>query len=118
MMMSSYVVFHCRYNSLGQLSCVICNQTIKSNILWTSHLKNRKHKDMVAALKAQKKGVASSSAVSVRTPSTAPVTPSLSSHTTTKMSQGKERVHEEAEATMGSSRKRDLPVEVGKGVYS
>ena len=101
----------CRYNSVGQLLCVICNQQIKSNILWITHLKSRKHKDAVTAFKSQKSGT--SSTLQQR-PSPATVTsssPSSSSHTS-KASQGKDRLHEEQVTSGASSRKRALPDEV------
>ena len=40
-----------RYNSLNQLSCIVCGVPIKSEILWSSHIQSRKHKDAVLLLK-------------------------------------------------------------------
>ena len=37
-----------RYNSLGQLSCGICNVPVKSNVLWTAHVQSKKHKEVRA----------------------------------------------------------------------
>ena len=37
-----------RYNGVGQLSCVICNLTIKTELLWTTHLQSKKHKEVGA----------------------------------------------------------------------
>ena len=48
------ILFCIRYNALEQLMCVICSSHVKSEILWTTHLQSRKHKDNVAALKAKK----------------------------------------------------------------
>ncbi|XP_065882324.1 zinc finger protein 830-like isoform X2 [Dysidea avara] len=47
-----------RYNSLGQLSCGICNVPVKSNVLWTAHVQSKKHKEMIVALKVQKETAA------------------------------------------------------------
>ena len=47
-------VWVCRYNALDQLMCVICSTHIKSEILWSTHLQSRKHKDSVASLKSKK----------------------------------------------------------------
>ena len=47
----------CRYNALDQLSCIVCGVSIKSELLWTSHLASRKHKDTVALLKNKKSSV-------------------------------------------------------------
>ena len=35
-----------RYNALDQLSCFVCGQTIKSELLWSTHLKSRRHKEV------------------------------------------------------------------------
>ena len=35
-----------RYNALDQLNCVVCGQTIKSELLWSTHLKSRRHKEV------------------------------------------------------------------------
>ena len=35
-----------RYNSLGQLSCVVCEIPIKSEVLWQTHLQSKKHKEV------------------------------------------------------------------------
>ena len=99
-----------RYNSLGQLLCVICNQQVKSNILWTSHLKSRRHKDSVASLKASQKGAAPP--VTSCPPSEVVATPSPTSRSNGSPP-GKVRVHEEASVAGGASaRKRNLEEEV------
>lgn len=36
----------CRYNTLDQLVCVLCNTVIKSNILWNAHIQGRQHKEV------------------------------------------------------------------------
>ncbi|XP_030828902.1 zinc finger protein 830 [Strongylocentrotus purpuratus] len=43
-----------KYNNLGQLICVVCNQQVKNEILWTAHLQGKKHKDNVVLLKTGK----------------------------------------------------------------
>ena len=35
-----------RYNSAGQLFCVLCNVPVKSAILWDSHVLGKKHKEV------------------------------------------------------------------------
>lgn len=35
-----------RYNSAGQLSCVVCDMTVKNEFLWTSHVLGKKHKEV------------------------------------------------------------------------
>ncbi len=47
-----YTVLH-RYNALGQLTCVVCTATVKTELLWSTHIQSRKHKDNVAALKSK-----------------------------------------------------------------
>lgn len=32
-----------KYNSAGQLTCIVCNQVIKSEVLWTGHLSSKTH---------------------------------------------------------------------------
>ena len=43
-----------KYNSLGHLSCVLCNVPVKSEILWQAHILGKQHKDKVAELKGAK----------------------------------------------------------------
>ncbi|XP_011402561.1 PREDICTED: zinc finger protein 830-like [Amphimedon queenslandica] len=40
-----------KYNSVGQLTCVICTVTIKSELLWQTHLQSKTHKQNVIELK-------------------------------------------------------------------
>ena len=40
-----------RYNSAGQLFCVLCNVPVKSAILWDSHVLGKKHKEVIMALR-------------------------------------------------------------------
>lgn len=35
-----------RYNSLGQLFCVLCNAPVKSELLWNAHVQSKKHKEV------------------------------------------------------------------------
>ncbi|XP_022788485.1 zinc finger protein 830-like isoform X2 [Stylophora pistillata] len=44
-----------RYNSAGQLSCVVCDINIKNEFLWTSHVLGKKHKENLANLKGKSK---------------------------------------------------------------
>lgn len=32
-----------KYNSIGQLTCIICNQIIKSELMWSAHLNSKTH---------------------------------------------------------------------------
>ncbi|XP_033838390.1 zinc finger protein 830 [Periophthalmus magnuspinnatus] len=43
-----------QYNSLGHLSCVICDVQIKSHLLWTTHVLGKQHKEKVAELREAK----------------------------------------------------------------
>ncbi|MCJ8731273.1 hypothetical protein PDJAM_G00197690 [Pangasius djambal] len=42
---------YAKYNSLGQLSCVLCNVQVKTEILWQAHILGKQHKDKVSELK-------------------------------------------------------------------
>lgn len=43
-----------KYNSLGHLSCVLCNVQVKSELLWPAHVLGKQHKEKVAELKEVK----------------------------------------------------------------
>nr|XP_020451618.1 zinc finger protein 830 [Monopterus albus] len=43
-----------KYNSLGHLSCVLCNMQVKSELLWPAHVLGKQHKDKVIELKGAK----------------------------------------------------------------
>ncbi|CAL1579521.1 unnamed protein product [Knipowitschia caucasica] len=43
-----------KYNSLGHLSCVLCNIQVKSDLLWTTHVLGKQHKEKVAEVKGGK----------------------------------------------------------------
>nr|XP_046263390.1 zinc finger protein 830 [Scatophagus argus] len=43
-----------KYNSLGHLSCVLCNVQVKSELLWPTHVLGKPHKEKVAELKGAK----------------------------------------------------------------
>lgn len=45
-----------KYNSLGHLSCILCNVQVKSDLLWTTHILGKQHKEKVAELKDAKQG--------------------------------------------------------------
>ncbi|XP_067308419.1 zinc finger protein 830 [Pseudorasbora parva] len=42
---------YAKYNSLGHLSCSLCNAPVKSALLWQTHLLGKQHKDRVSELK-------------------------------------------------------------------
>lgn len=43
-----------KYNSAGQLTCVVCNTAVKSEMVWTAHINGRQHRENVAFLKQSK----------------------------------------------------------------
>lgn len=43
-----------KYNSLGHLSCSLCNVQVKSELLWPAHVLGKQHKEKVAELKGGK----------------------------------------------------------------
>ncbi|XP_033959893.1 zinc finger protein 830 [Pseudochaenichthys georgianus] len=43
-----------KYNSLGHLSCLLCNVQVKSELLWPAHVLGKPHKEKVAELKSGK----------------------------------------------------------------
>uniref|UniRef100_A0A8B9QNH9 Zinc finger protein 830 n=2 Tax=Anas platyrhynchos TaxID=8839 RepID=A0A8B9QNH9_ANAPL len=43
-----------RYNSLGHLSCALCNAPVKGELLWQTHVLGRQHREKVAELKGTK----------------------------------------------------------------
>ncbi|XP_076000802.1 zinc finger protein 830 [Genypterus blacodes] len=43
-----------KYNSLGHLSCVLCNVHVKSELLWSAHVLGKQHKEKVSELKGSK----------------------------------------------------------------
>nr|XP_056713237.1 zinc finger protein 830 [Euleptes europaea] len=43
-----------RYNSLGNLSCSLCNVPVKSELLWQTHVLGKQHKEKVAQVKGLK----------------------------------------------------------------
>lgn len=42
-----------KYNSIGQLTCLVCNQVVKSENLWNAHLNSKTHLDNKNKLKTQ-----------------------------------------------------------------
>ncbi|XP_043085706.1 zinc finger protein 830 [Puntigrus tetrazona] len=42
---------YAKYNSVGQLSCALCNAPLKSALLWQTHVLGKQHKDKVSELK-------------------------------------------------------------------
>lgn len=43
-----------KYNSLGHLSCILCNVQVKSELLWPAHVLGKQHKEKVVELKEAK----------------------------------------------------------------
>ena len=42
-----------KYSSSGQLSCIICNQVVKSELLWNAHLNSKTHLNNKSQMKMQ-----------------------------------------------------------------
>lgn len=40
-----------KYNSVGQLTCIVCNSVVKNELVWTAHVNGRQHREKVVALK-------------------------------------------------------------------
>ncbi|KAM6444962.1 zinc finger protein 830 [Rhynochetos jubatus] len=56
-----------KYNSLGHLSCALCNAPVKGELLWQTHVLGKQHRERVAELKGAKQtapGTAASTAAS------------------------------------------------------
>ncbi|XP_076828564.1 zinc finger protein 830 [Brachyhypopomus gauderio] len=49
---------YAKYNSVGQLSCVVCGVQVKSEMVWQAHVLGRNHRDRVAELKGGKQSPA------------------------------------------------------------
>ncbi|KAI0221838.1 Zinc finger protein 830 [Lamellibrachia satsuma] len=45
------------YNSIGQLTCVLCNCPVKNDLLWTAHVQGRTHRENVTKVKVRKEDV-------------------------------------------------------------
>ncbi|KAK0132077.1 Zinc finger protein 830 [Merluccius polli] len=43
---------YAKYNSLGHLSCALCNAHVKSELLWQTHVLGKQHREKVAEVKA------------------------------------------------------------------
>ncbi len=55
---------HAKYSSEGQLSCALCNATLKSALLWQTHVLGKQHRDKVSELKSRDSTSAPSSSSS------------------------------------------------------
>ncbi|KAL0966199.1 hypothetical protein UPYG_G00292210 [Umbra pygmaea] len=45
---------YAKYNSLDHLSCILCNERVKNEILWQTHILGKQHKEKIAELKGSK----------------------------------------------------------------
>ncbi|XP_014046559.1 zinc finger protein 830 [Salmo salar] len=45
---------YAKYNSLDHLSCVLCNERVKNELLWQTHILGKQHKEKVSELKGSK----------------------------------------------------------------
>ncbi|XP_061446613.1 zinc finger protein 830 [Rhineura floridana] len=48
---------YARYNSLGNLSCALCNVPVKSELLWQTHVLGKQHKEKLEQLRGLKQSV-------------------------------------------------------------
>jgi zinc finger protein 830 len=44
-----------KYNSYGQLTCILCSTTIKSELYWSAHLNSKTHLEQIKILKEESK---------------------------------------------------------------
>ena len=44
-----------KYNNVGQLTCIVCNVIVKSEMVWTAHINGKQHRDKIEELKQPKK---------------------------------------------------------------
>ncbi|XP_058686362.1 zinc finger protein 830 [Poecile atricapillus] len=51
-----------KYNSLGHLSCSLCNAPVKGELLWQTHVLGKQHRERVAELKGTKQTATGSAA--------------------------------------------------------
>ncbi|XP_051553777.1 zinc finger protein 830 [Myxocyprinus asiaticus] len=51
---------YAKYNSVGHLSCVLCNVQVKSELLWQTHVLGKQHRDKVNELKTKSSSSSSS----------------------------------------------------------
>ncbi|XP_009099117.1 zinc finger protein 830 [Serinus canaria] len=51
-----------KYNSLGHLSCSLCNAPVKGELLWQTHVLGKQHRERVAELKGTKQTASGSAA--------------------------------------------------------
>ena len=40
-----------KYNQLGQLTCIVCNQIVKSELMWNAHINSKSHLEAKNQLK-------------------------------------------------------------------
>ena len=40
-----------KYNSTGQLTCIVCNQVVKSELMWNAHINSKSHLEAKNQLK-------------------------------------------------------------------
>ena len=40
-----------KYNQLGQLTCIVCNQIVKSELMWNAHINSKLHLEAKNQLK-------------------------------------------------------------------
>ncbi|KAM4907107.1 zinc finger protein 830 [Sylvia borin] len=51
-----------KYNSLGHLSCSLCNAPVKGELLWQTHVLGKQHRERIAELKGTKQTATGSTA--------------------------------------------------------
>ncbi|XP_078661697.1 zinc finger protein 830-like [Branchiostoma floridae x Branchiostoma belcheri] len=91
-----------RYNSLGQLFCVVCKVQVKNELVWPAHIAGKKHKENVELLKGDQKGGDVTSA------GPRPATPprNLAPHSLTQA--GKRKVEDTRETSFSQEKKQKV----------
>ncbi|XP_040209432.1 zinc finger protein 830 [Rana temporaria] len=90
-----------KYNSLGHLSCVVCNVPIKSEILWQTHILGKQHKEKVAEIKGTHVNTSSPSVSAPTSQATKRKGPSIESHDIKKVRDSEEQSSASATTSSG-----------------
>lgn len=98
-----------KYNSTGQLTCIICNQVVKSELVWNAHVNSRSHLENKNKLKSKLtdtggcSGTAASSAASSATVTASSSSPASSSSSTSANRNGVRKDNDDEEMSKPSS---------------
>lgn len=72
-----------KYNSIGQLTCIICNQVVKSELMWNAHLNSKTHIENKNNLKSKLTKEPPTTATTTTTTTTSSKTEKINSKTET-----------------------------------